>query len=84
MFSFVNVLFVKYLSVTLNVMIPVFAFTFTDEDIFSTNGSTTSTTSSVPVPPGKLIPEVRVVALFPFPVVSSSLSCGMATVTTPL
>ena len=83
-FPFVNVLFAKYLSVALNVIVAVLFATSTDEVIFSTSGSTTSTTSSVSLPPGKLIPEVRVVASFPFPVVSSSLSAGIATVTTPL
>ena len=84
-FSFVNVLFAKYLSVTLNDISAVFASTFTDEDIFSTNGSTTSTnSSSLASPPGKLIPEVIVVAVFPLPAVSIILSAGIATVTTPL
>ena len=83
-FSFVNVLLAKYLSVALNVSAAVPAAGSTVEVIFSTNGCTTSTTSPVPAPPGKLIPDVMVVALFPFPVVSINLSAGIATVITPL
>ena len=42
--SFVNVLESKYLSVTLNLTVAVLAGAFVVELIFSTNGSTTSTT----------------------------------------
>ena len=83
-FVFVNVLFAKYLSVTWNVNCAVLFFTSTDESIFSTKGLTTSTISAVPVPSGKSIPDVMVVALFPFPDVSVILFAPIATVTTPL
>ena len=85
--SFVNELESKYLSVTLNLTVDVLAGAFIVELIFSTNGSTTSTTfESVDTePPRILTPDVNVVALFPFPVILSSiLFAGIATVTTPL
>ena len=55
------------MSVTLNSNVAVLFVASTDEFIFSKNGCTTSTTVPVPLPPGKSIPEVTVVATFLFP-----------------
>jgi len=87
----VNVLFAKYLSVILKLTDAVLLTALAEEVIFSTNGSTTSTTWSFPEPPGRLIPDVIVVVLFLFkfvlsPVIpiSATLFCGITTETTPL
>ena len=58
--------------------------TSADDSIFSTNGSTTSITFSVPVPSGSSIPVVIVVAKFLFPELSTALLASIAIVITPL
>ena len=83
--SCVKLLFAKYLSVPFTVMVAVLLSTSTVELTFSHIGSTTSTVTASPSSPAKiLIPDVIVVGLFPFPVVSTTTLLGIATVITPL